>query len=229
MELILTSHGLVGFTPPRGSHAGVVVIRGLSAHNQLRELSGVAFLDLPGFIAPTFNSYRVEAITEAFDEALEIAIPGRSVRLIGVSTGAIVALRMRSPQIAGILAVEPFLDSAAAWPLAQWATGLTGELSRFCAEFFRLPGQGRLFSVSPVAPLDVLCGDVPLGRPRALPSWPSLCGEADELLFRRVARSFQRVRGGHDLPRENLAAIRALADPHAIEEPEAVTARGSAG
>lgn len=206
MNLIPTSHGLVGFTPP-SREAAVVVIRGLSAHNQLRELPA-AFLDLPGFIAPTFESYRVEAIAEAFDEALALALPGRSVRLVGVSTGAIVALRMRSPQIAEILAVEPFLDSAAAWPLAQWSTGLTGELSRFCAEFFRLPGHGRLFSATPVAPLDVLCGDVPLGHPRALPAWPSLCGEADEAILRRVARSFTRVPGGHDLPKENLAAIR---------------------
>ena len=72
---------------------------------------------LPGNHCPPLVSASVGVFSAAFTAALDVRFPGRPTIVVGLSVGALVAFAIRSAAVRAILAVEPPLVMAEAWPL----------------------------------------------------------------------------------------------------------------
>lgn len=225
MEFIETSRGWVAFEPPLGDGLAVVAVGGaFQPPDYLRNLRSplpLGYFRLPGCGAPTLDHMSVEAFSEAFDEAL----PARPVILLGISTGATVALNMRKRSIRHVVAVEPFLSTSGLWPLIEhWQPNLgrmAAKEARFVSEVFGYyPDhiEGRSFGVRCRAPFTVVVGSEPLEPKRATTDIPSLTSASDRDQLRRLGGRIMECPGGHDLLNQGgqdavLAALSAAVDP----------------
>jgi glycosyltransferase involved in cell wall biosynthesis len=144
-------------------------------------LSSVAFSDLSGVVGGL----------------LERQFPDRAIVLLGVSSGAVIALGVRAANLARIVALEPPLVSEGLWPViepltAQLRKAPDAAASAFAAEAFGVGEAGAAASDhrevldALTTPVDVVLGEVPLQPPRELKRFPSLVGEADR---RRLAET----------------------------------------
>jgi pimeloyl-ACP methyl ester carboxylesterase len=217
MQLVETSHGLVGLTMPNGNDGRlplIIVVRGLTAVRQLDRFSiedaDVAFIDLPGHIAPTFHDYGVPIMAAAFDEVVETLFASRKIIVLGVSLGAVVTLYMKAPQIAAKVVVEPFLRTSHLLPMLAWSRSATGELARvFQQAFGYLPNrvEGRQFHVTPGTPLTAIVGDTL--EPTREVQMPSLCDAQDRDALIQAGAKLMLARGGHDIPTSDNSTIHA--------------------
>jgi len=205
MDLIPTSRGRVGLTAPRDGDPArplVLVIRGLTAVRQLADLAvpgaDVAFIDLPGHIAPTFSDYSVQTMAAAFDEAVSAALPARPMILVGVSLGAAVAMAMRPADLAERVLIEPFLRTAHLEPLLAWSQAATGELARVFRDALGYGCGGTAYRI-PKGPLTVIVGRQP----------GSLCDEADRAALTTAGARLIYAESGHNVPRDDPETIRA--------------------
>lgn len=215
MELIATSHGNVGCELVDEDAAGplLLVLPGLGPPTGIRQVlpasTAVAAFGLPAFGGPTLSSYLPGAISGAFDEALAARFPGRSVIILAVSLGAAIALGMRSAQISGIVAIEPFLSSDRAILHEMAASRFLPHRPDLVGLFRGVIGyQGEPLSypILSQAPLTVLVGDnsdVPNAG-----SIPSLCDERDRETFRTKGARVIVARGRHDLLASDPEAVR---------------------
>lgn len=182
----------------------------------------LVLLHLPGFHSPALAATSIGAFAAAFDEVIRKHFTGREITAVGVSTGALVALALRAPEVRRVLAVEPFFSTAHLWPLVEW---VQHELRRnpapllhhWCEAIFGYTGTAvcdrRYEPVlnGPPRPTVALVGDVPLLPRRPLTILPSLTNEVD-----RARLPVRVTPGGHNLP---TAAIRsALIDLHKEDE-----------
>lgn len=139
-------------------------------------------LHLPDNHTPRLVSTSVGAFASAFSHALRQALGSRRATVLGLSTGAVVALALDADLIERLVLAEPLLRPSEAWPLRQ-LVAMTREAPRK-ADFVR-----QVFGFSPggVEPRDysvllmqlrrpalVILGDVPLYPERDLAEWPSL-------------------------------------------------------
>ncbi|MBS0362389.1 MAG: glycosyltransferase [Proteobacteria bacterium] len=153
-------------------------------------LADAAMLRPPKDLGPGFAGRSLAEIAEAVGEIVEREFAGRSVVVVGASTGAVIALGVRAPNLARIVAVEPHLVTAGLWPVL-------GQLG----EHFRQAGEGaardfvtaafgvRADGVEPrdhtavlsglSCPVDVVLGAEPLMPQREVARFPSLVGEAE--------------------------------------------------
>ena len=213
---IETAHGPIHF---RGAVTGrpvVLVILGAfekeGAFNRLGMLMpehDVLIAHLPGNHCPWLDDMRLPALTAAFQQAIQAVVGDAPVLLAGVSTGALVALGMKLPNVRRLLLVEPPVRPTRAWPLRAFQ-------DQGPAERFRLVGP--LFGVYPdrieardyghlLASLDrpahVLMGDCPSEQPHdfdgGLPSLVDSVTRADLAAHRFVTCA--HVNGvGHNIP-----------------------------
>jgi len=228
-----TKHGLVWLTgtPPEDGDDLVVCIRGAFARpGHSLPFPCAAVIELPGLQAPTFPRYGIAEFAEAFDEALTTRFPGRTITLIGLSTGAVVALNMRSAQVKGVVAVEPFFSTAAIAPFARmvqgWLPTPNPEANRFAWEVFGYAAErieDRRFSIAAAAPICAVVGD---------PSWaggglPSLTTPADIEILKAAGARILRASSGHDVPAVApeviVEAVRWLRRPPDIRSPPSTT------
>jgi hypothetical protein len=197
----------------------VVVIRGAFAGpNDLEWLDfpdfQLAFVHLPGFHTPRFQSPSIAGFAQAFTETFA----KREYIAVGVSTGALVAMSLPAKSV---VAIEPFLTTAALWPLyelfakharserpgdwspaaGEWADAVFGQPPDF-RDYRSVLARLR-------APARVVVGDVPLLPIRRLTAMPSLCSDSDREAFRAhpLVHMTEAV-GGHALP--NVAIETAL-------------------
>jgi hypothetical protein len=217
MEWVETS---LGHVPVWGSYESdrplVLAIRGAFPDSeQYADLdppgADLALLHLPGFFSPRFTEPSVQAFVTAFDEVIRSRFPGRAVTAVGASVGAIVALGLRSPEVRGVLAVEPFFSTMKLWPLIEfvqrklpaddvrsaiWTQAVLG--------IGRADVQDRRFDWAldrQDRPARAIFGDVALNPRRPVAGMPSLADEEDR---RRLPH--RTVSGGHEVA---LAAVRA--------------------
>lgn len=184
---------------------GLVCIRGIWApRTQLNELLHVFPLhdmvigDIPGMWAASPDPSTIGQFGSAYDELIAQLFPNRPVVVLGVSTGAVTALALKSAQVSGIVAVEPFLSTANVWPLVQNmqhrlisnSSNPRIETSRkYIYEIFGY--TERTVEDRDFAPLlddlkvptSAVVGSVPLGEPRSLPKWPSLADDRTRALL----------------------------------------------
>ncbi|THD59342.1 alpha/beta hydrolase [Phenylobacterium sp.] len=140
-----------------------------------------AVMRLPGNGTPVLAETSVAAWGGAVSDLIGIALAGRPVMLVGLSIGALVALAVRHPRVARIVALEPPLDTGKLWPLAERLQARWRETPADRTFLEAVFGQGaaslegrtygHLFAGAP--PADVALGEVALYPERPLPRFPS--------------------------------------------------------
>lgn len=239
-ESIATSLGVVPVTGRLGafepSRPLVFVIRGAypdpTSMHRLPDLlpeADVALVDLPGMHSAFFAEQGVEAFARGYDEVLAGRFPGRRTVALGLSTGALAALAMRSPE--RLVLMEPPLETGALWSflprLAREAQRTTlGEARAWIDAVFGVTADGvdgrdyRPLLTACRKPGVVMIGGVPLDPPRDLDHEPSyVTADAIGLVIRHPTLKLAVVGGvGHNIIvdggpailntlRQNLAAL----------------------
>ena len=87
--------------------------------NDLGLLVDACIMRMPGGGAPLLNRSDLATVAAAVGEAIAAVFNDRPVMLFGVSIGATVALAVRAPNLARVLAVEPILATGHLWPIAE--------------------------------------------------------------------------------------------------------------
>lgn len=180
--------------------------------------------NLPGDHCPPLAMNAVATYALAFDQVLETL--GRPVMLCGASTGALVALAMRSPLIQAALLLEPPLRTAKLWPLiaqlqAEYEADPSPATRDFITNVFGVTGarvEDRDYTHLLAAlrwPVLCLVGDDPLLPQRAVPLIPSLVDDPEREILAATPGLQLRVvpNVGHDLPgRVEPLIVKILAD-----------------
>ena len=175
-------------------------------------LADACLMRFPGSAAPPLASFAMSDIALAVGELVETTFPGRPVVLLGISIGAVVALGVRAPNVARVIAIEPPLTTGKLWPivgpLRQILDGARDLQTRdmllqiFGVSEHELAERDYLGVLDGLrAPADVILGEQPLEPERPVQRFPSLVGVAER---RRLAQS-PRIRlhiargAGHNL------------------------------
>ena len=226
-----TPHGRVHLFVREGNPGPVVVaINGLAAPRThwwiVPDGYDCACIDLPGCGPPSTDEISPSAFAEAFDYALARTFPGREFVKVGISTGGVVAMLMRTR--GPILASEPFLHTGPLWPMHEaiardrWMWSPEGQF--VAAALF----DNRDYSAALRGLRDrvhILAGNIPLEPRRPLYGMPSLTSAADRAAFEaHPLVTMEIVAGGHELPHAAIRAAleRLLADE--IDQQPAVAA-----
>lgn len=179
-----------------GTAPALLCLRGIWApRTHLNELlhvfprEDIVIADIPGMWSPQPEPSTMQTFAAAYDEVIAQLLPDRDVVVLGVSTGAVAALALKSPRVRGIVAVEPFLSTANLWPLVQnmqhrLASNRTrqgiNKTRRYIYEIFgytedSVEDRNFDFVLDALSvPTSVVVGSIPLGSPRSLSQWPSL-------------------------------------------------------
>ena len=164
--------------------------------------------NLPGMRTPSFDRHLPASFSAAFDELIGALLPTQPIVAYGVSTGCLVTLGLRAPNVVRHVAQEPFFNTRDLWPFqayAQMKLTLNPDnelLADFLASIFGI----RLGGVDNVdyeqlargirVPTDAIVAELPLMPERTLDTWPSLTSDHDRGLLR--ANSMVRL---HDAPK----------------------------
>jgi hypothetical protein len=192
----------------------VLVIRGsLPRRHDLEWLrpahADIAFLHLPSFYSPPLVNSSVGVTIHAFDQVIATAFADRRIILMGVSSGALPAAGLRSPQIVGRVLVEPFFSTAKLWALAEYLRVLVPEDRTSIWAWFSevlgisLTGQEERdyrHLLAAGLPLRVVVGDEPLTPRRPLRVLPSLTDDADRQLLLSLGAQITVTSSGHGVP-----------------------------
>ncbi|WP_372783581.1 alpha/beta hydrolase [Phenylobacterium sp.] len=146
---------------------------------------------LPGMRSPAFEFPRPGHYSTAYDELIGALLPTQPVVAYGVSTGCLVTLGLKAPNVVRQIVQEPFLNTSDLWPFiadSQKRLALNPD-NKLLAEFFdKVFGialeradnvdyehLARALSV----PTDLVVAQLPLLPVRDLPLWPSLTSARD--------------------------------------------------
>jgi pimeloyl-ACP methyl ester carboxylesterase len=163
-------------------------------HSCVDEFPGanVIVANIPGMKCPSHPIPTANNFSRAFDELISTLLPPpRPVVVHGVSTGCLISLGLRSPNIVHQIAEEPFFDTEDLWPLIdEFRDRLVKEpenvnLRAFLWNLFgystdRIVNRSYhelLDGLEP--PVDVIVGREPLLPRREVDTWPSLTSAAD--------------------------------------------------
>jgi hypothetical protein len=163
---------------------------------------------LPGMLSPSFDFHRPADYAAAFDELIGALLPMQPVVAYGVSTGCLVTLGMRAPNIVRQIAQEPFLNTCDLWPFIDNSKGRLARnpgnkvLADFLDTMFGYTAD-RTDNVDYEhlardvrVPTDVIVAALPLLPERELPLWPSLTSAHDRDVLR--ANPLVRLHEGPD-------------------------------
>ncbi len=169
---------------------------------------------LPGMLSPAFEFHRPADYAAAFDELIGALLPTQPVVSYGVSTGCLVTLGLRAPNVVRHIAQEPFLNTRDLWPfiansqerLANYPSNrpladFLGTMFGFKADRTDNVDYEHLARDLRV-PTDVVVAELPLLPRRALDTWPSLTSTHDRDVLRAnpVVRLHEGPKGtGHHI------------------------------
>jgi hypothetical protein len=150
---------------------------------------------LPGMLSPPFEFHRPADYSAAFDELIGALLPTQPVVAYGVSTGCLVTLGLRAPNVVRQIAQEPFLNTHELWPFIansqQRLANYPG--NRMLADFldtmfgFKADRTDNVdyehLARDVAVPTDVIVAELPLLPIRDLPAWPSLTSGHDRKVF----------------------------------------------
>jgi hypothetical protein len=151
---------------------------------------------LPGMLSPAFEFHRPADYAAAFDELIGALLPTQPVVAYGVSTGCLVTLGLRAPNVVRQIAQEPFLNTRDLWPFIENSKGRLARnpdnkiLADFLDTMFGIrPERTHNVDYEHLArdvrvPTDVIVAELPLLPERDLPLWPSLTGAHDRQVLR---------------------------------------------
>lgn len=197
----------------RGAFAGRETLTHLPAGEE-----AWAFVRLPGFDCPWLADDGLTAAARAYDEVLDKMFPGTPVLVLGASTGCLPALAMRRETIGARLLIEPFFRTGGVWAWHEWLRGRTladPKLADWVWRTFGVNAAGHEDRdyrqlVTEWRPTVALVGSEPLMPPRPMQAFPSFASEDDRAWLRAQGAELVVAEGGHNLPMENPAAIRAV-------------------
>lgn len=173
----------------------------------------LALLHLPGFHSPMLKDCSMAGFIAAFDEVIRARFAGRDITALGVSTGALAALGLTSPEVRRVLAVEPFFATAKLWALVELFQIILRDHPNDRA-FHRWLHQ--VLGIGPTGvedrsydwvlarndrPAAMLVGSEPLNPRRPVRGLPSLTDDSD-----RARLPYTEVPGGHDVPTPAIVA-----------------------
>lgn len=165
---------------------------------------------LPGNHCPALEATSLGVWAAAYSRALQAQFPERTVAVAGMSTGALVALALRSPQVKHLVLVEPPLRPATAWPLH----GLGRTAPAWGADFLwnvlgigpdRVEERDYTHLMAHLAtPATVLLGSEPLMPRRPFERMPSLIDEETRtvLAAHPLVEVWEAEGAGHNIPRD---------------------------
>ncbi len=149
---------------------------------------------LPGNGVPDLAETSIAAWARAAGEAIDRTFAGRTVVLLGVSIGALVALGVRSPQVRRVLALEPPLVMDKLWPMIDAMRARLVQAPRdrpLIENIFGVTEAGLLgrtyfdlFEDLPT-PVEVVVGDQPLEPRRAVERYPSFVDQPERAWLAR--------------------------------------------
>lgn len=166
---------------------------------------------LPGNHSPSLAVTSIGAFASAFTEAVEAVAPGLPLAVVGISTGALVAMGMRNAGLRQIVAIEPPLRTVDLWPLAETFAEPADEVTAdFVWQVFgmgRGPTEGRDYLPMLAhlqTPTVAILGSVPLLPRCDGEGMPSLVDEASRaaLAAHPMVTVTEAEGAGHDIPRE---------------------------
>ncbi|HEY3950023.1 alpha/beta fold hydrolase [Phenylobacterium sp.] len=146
---------------------------------------------LPGMGSTFTNSFDIANSIRTVDAAIPALVPNRKVVAFGVSTGCLVTLGLRCPQIVRQVALEPFFRTAPLWPFLNSARAMLAAAPErkgaFQAawEIFGLKDDAvtdrdhRHLLRDLTVPMDAIMGREPLEPERSFDGWPSLTSAED--------------------------------------------------
>jgi hypothetical protein len=174
----------------------------------------VIIIPLPGMGGSLTRTFEIGPLTRSLDEGISALFPRTPVVAYGVSTGSLVTLGLRAPQVVRQVALEPFFRTAPLWAFHETARAFLAAEShkqgpRIAADqIFGLTETGlvdrdyRGLLADLKTPLDVILADQPLEPRRPFESLPSLTSAADRAALAvhpRVTVHAGPPGSGHDL------------------------------
>lgn len=173
---------------------------------------------LPGNHGPELATISIGAFAFAFSEAIA-RFGNRPIAVVGVSTGALVALALRAAGVGALLLIEPPLRSDLLWPFENMRDGRQPGWERVFWPIYgfdatrREPRSYEHLLAGLRTPTLALVADTPLMPPRRYAELPSLVDDASRaLLESHPSVELRIVPGtGHDIPgRAGEATVRAI-------------------
>jgi hypothetical protein len=150
---------------------------------------------LPGMSSTLTRNFDLTAAAKVADNLLGDIVGNRNVVAFGVSTGCLVTLGMRSPQVVRHVVLEPFFRTAPLWPFLASARKMLAEAPERLGAYqaaeaiFGIKGEVttdldyRHLLDGLTVPVDAILGDAPLEPERAFDGWPSLTSAEDRALL----------------------------------------------
>jgi hypothetical protein len=156
-------------------------------------------------------------------ELLEAQFADRAVILMGVSSGAVIALGVRAGNLVRVVALEPPLLTAGLWPVIDplsehLRTSPDPAREAFTAETFGVsragltPRDHRWVLSGLSVPVDVVLGETPLQPQRELPRFPSLVDTAERRLLAMTPNVRLHIASGagHNVLGQQMRAVHAV-------------------
>lgn len=183
-------------------------------------LADGCLMRLPSSGAAALSACSMPELSRLVGELIETRFPGRRVVLLGVSTGAVIALGARARNLARIVALEPPLVTGGLWPIVepmrQFLHGLRDPVANaFVLEAFGVSerqheDRNHLDALRDLnVPVDVMLGGIPLQPQRDLSRFPSLVGEVERQFLAALPRVRLHVEplAGHNILGQALKAV----------------------
>lgn len=202
--ILTTSEGplfLVGQIHTNKAHPVLLVIGGAwTPDDFLHELvdwfpgASVVVAPFPGMGGSLTKTFDVPTMTRVVDEVIGTLFRDRAVVTYGVSTGCLLTLGLRSPEIFRHVAAEPFFRTAPLWPLQKTMRDFIlaspekagGALAAKALFGYTAPPDERqedrdyrYVRDGIIAPVDVILGEQPLHPERETNGWPSFTSVED--------------------------------------------------
>lgn len=195
--------GLLGRILSDRTKPSLLAVRGSFPPNeQLLDLqkhfydANVLIVTLPGMAGAFWaNEPSVEGLTRGLERAAAMLLPDTPIVALGISTGNLVSLGLRLPNISRRVALEPFFQTKDLWPFVANSRERLKlnpghePMARFFWEFFGIDADRvenrdyRRLLEGITVPTDVIVGGMPLLPARDVEVWPSFTSAEDRTLL----------------------------------------------
>jgi len=182
-------------------------------HDLVSDFLGVnvVIVNLPGMEGVPWHGATPAELTKGLEEVATVLLRGLPIVAFGSSTGNLLALGLKMPNICHRIAVEPFLQTKDLWPFIANSRGrlkLNAEhaalpwMTQFFWNYFgigetTLENRDYRYLLDNIAePTDVVSGQLPLLPERSLPLWPSFTSAEDRAAL--IANPFVTFHEGHE-------------------------------
>ena len=162
-------------------------------HDLVDDFGGanVLVVEIPGMLGTAWSGRSARELGRGLDELADRLVGGQPIVAVGSSTGNLLTMSMRHPDVQHRIAIEPFFQTKDLWPFQDWSqkrmarTPDDKDLLAFMWDFFgfapdRLENRDYRDLIDGVTtPTDVFTGSLPLLPIRQTDQWPSFTSQED--------------------------------------------------